>query len=81
MALWHVLEDRGLSFTFVWCPGRIAIEGNEEADAADNLRVDAIAIRPDDAKLVATSTIINACHQTCKTWQSKHSAMNESVRE
>ena len=49
----------GSPFTFVWCPVHIDIEGNEEADAAvrhaaDNLHVDAIAIRLDDAQV--------ACH-------------------
>ena len=47
MAFRYTLEDLGLPFIFVWCPGA-SIEGNEEADAT-------ITILPDDAKLFATN--------------------------
>ena len=40
MALHHALEDRGLSFNFVWCPGHVGIQGNEEADAEARKAVD-----------------------------------------
>ena len=63
MALCYALEDCGLTFTFAWYPGYVVIEGNEDPDAAarngaESPRVDEIAIWP-DAKLTATSTIIN----------------------
>ena len=64
MPLCHMLEHLGLCFKFVWCTVYVGIESNEETDvaaknAADSPWVDAIAIRPDDGKVAATSTIIN----------------------
>ena len=64
MGLCHGFEDLGSSFTFVWCPGHVGIQGSEVADvttrnAADNPLIDVIPIRPDDAKLAATNTISN----------------------
>ena len=63
IALYHALVDLCSSFTFVWCPGNV-ITGNEGPDTAarytvDSPQVDTIAIRPDDAKVAVTTTIIN----------------------
>ena len=58
-----------LFFTFVWYPGHVGIQSNEEADAAarnaaDSPQVDAIVIQPEDATVVTTTNIINVRQQT-----------------
>ena len=42
---------------------------------SDSLQVDAIAIRPDDGKVVVTTTIINVRQQMWKARQSKVSTV------
>ena len=86
MALCHSLGHLGISFTFVWCPGHIGIESNEEADttlrnAADSphFDVDAISKRSDNAKVAAAITVNNVCQQMWNTRQSKLSAVKQSV--
>ena len=55
--LCHALDDIGSSFTFVWSPDHVDIDGNEESvaaasHAADRRRVAAIVIRSEDAKVL-----------------------------
>lgn len=85
MAPCHALDDPGSSFTFVWCPGYVVVEDNEEADAAtrhvaESPEVDAIAIRPDDTKAAVTVSLLT-CGSCCRIHQSKFSAAKESVRK
>ena len=82
MALCHTSKDLGSSFT--WCPGNVGIEDNEGADAAagnavDSPQVNVIALRPDDVKLAAKSTIINAWPHMWNKQQSKLSAVKQSI--
>ena len=51
-----MLDDLSSSSTFISSPGYVGIESDEEAEAADSPRID--AIRPNDARLASTSTIL-----------------------
>ena len=73
--------DLNSSFTFVWCPGNVCIEepDAEPRNPVDSPRVDAIAVRADDAKRAAISTIINVWQQTWNTRQRKLSAVRMAI--
>ena len=62
-------------------PGHVGIEGKEEADAADNPEFDATATRPEDAKVAATTSIINVFQRIWIARHSKVSAVKQSVHK
>ena len=69
MELPHALDNLGSPCTFIWCLGHVSTEGNEKADAetkqdANRPQVDPIAIRADDAKILATTSIFNVCRRS-----------------
>ena len=67
------LANMRLSVSLVWCPGHVDIQDDEEAvqtvarHTADSLEVDTIL--PYDAKIAATTTIVNVLQQAYNSLQ------------